>query len=535
MYRRHQTVTADFSRKVDDVDEDGGNSSASSCGHVSANNDWLKHVPASHDTTGLGLNINGSKKQQQVDTMSSCEQQCHADADDSFAELRSLLPPAAAAAGGSSRRAMTSSASSRQTVAMATRSMSTSSVMWTKVRERIMNKVIQPDWSHPAVVAQERQRRRVYDTMRYSTTTANKRIPAVSSSLTTAAAAAAGGNAADAGDSVSVTTVISRRQAGSRKTMDRSQSFVDDSHLATSSQRRRQNSEHSLVSASLRAGDGETASPGTIVCSGQDLNAILERYKKEWCVHETHLDPDLGLAASMVSVTTATEKSLTSADDISFLAASASGVSLDKKDNCSISSSCSTSHSHNKRQNPSANQAASATSLLSNERTRRVVPPPVKDKQSSASDIISLSDVLYSQLAEPANVTFDDQGQTWEVYGAEFDPSVLGAAIQKRLTKMMSVKSEDKPDLDTLPPVNRSVQSFALSEQQELLHEEKQEAEKEKDDEEEAKLPEVGEKMQIVINVDENHPSNEGGVRHFLRILCSLAFRRRGQGRIDHV
>ncbi len=34
-------------------------------------------------------------------------------------------------------------------------------------------------------------------------------------------------------------------------------------------------------------------------------------------------------------------------------------------------------------------------------------------------------------------VVFDEHGQTWDVYGAEFDPEILGHAIQKHLEKLM--------------------------------------------------------------------------------------------------
>ena len=34
-------------------------------------------------------------------------------------------------------------------------------------------------------------------------------------------------------------------------------------------------------------------------------------------------------------------------------------------------------------------------------------------------------------------IVFDENGQTWDVYGAEFDPEVLGIAIQRHLEKMM--------------------------------------------------------------------------------------------------
>ena len=40
--------------------------------------------------------------------------------------------------------------------------------------------------------------------------------------------------------------------------------------------------------------------------------------------------------------------------------------------------------------------------------------------------------------AQPAEIRFDEHGQTWDIYGAEFDPEILGFAIQKHLDRMMS-------------------------------------------------------------------------------------------------
>lgn len=39
---------------------------------------------------------------------------------------------------------------------------------------------------------------------------------------------------------------------------------------------------------------------------------------------------------------------------------------------------------------------------------------------------------------QPPEVRFDEYGQTWDVYGAEFDPEILGSAIQKHLEKLMN-------------------------------------------------------------------------------------------------
>jgi len=40
------------------------------------------------------------------------------------------------------------------------------------------------------------------------------------------------------------------------------------------------------------------------------------------------------------------------------------------------------------------------------------------------------------------DVEFDEHGQTWDVYGAEFDPEILGQAIQAHLEHMIDVRHQ---------------------------------------------------------------------------------------------
>jgi len=41
-------------------------------------------------------------------------------------------------------------------------------------------------------------------------------------------------------------------------------------------------------------------------------------------------------------------------------------------------------------------------------------------------------------------VEFDEHGQTWDVYGAEFDPEILGRAIQAHLQHIMRAHNQDQ-------------------------------------------------------------------------------------------
>ena len=51
-------------------------------------------------------------------------------------------------------------------------------------------------------------------------------------------------------------------------------------------------------------------------------------------------------------------------------------------------------------------------------------------------------------LAPVRDVIFDEHGQTWDVYGAEFDPEILGQAIQTHLEKMMKKRMMERITTD---------------------------------------------------------------------------------------
>lgn len=49
-------------------------------------------------------------------------------------------------------------------------------------------------------------------------------------------------------------------------------------------------------------------------------------------------------------------------------------------------------------------------------------------------------------------VVFDEHGQTWDIYGAEFDPEILGQAIQSHLEKIMKKKLLDRSKILNAEP-----------------------------------------------------------------------------------
>ena len=44
------------------------------------------------------------------------------------------------------------------------------------------------------------------------------------------------------------------------------------------------------------------------------------------------------------------------------------------------------------------------------------------------------------------DIVYDENGQTWDVYGAEFDPEILGEAIQRHLMHLMQPKLEEQEE-----------------------------------------------------------------------------------------
>jgi len=51
------------------------------------------------------------------------------------------------------------------------------------------------------------------------------------------------------------------------------------------------------------------------------------------------------------------------------------------------------------------------------------------------------------QSMAPPDIEFDDNGQTWDVYGAELDPHILGSAIQSHLERIMTSAMQITPGL----------------------------------------------------------------------------------------
>ncbi|XP_007898011.2 GRIN2-like protein [Callorhinchus milii] len=59
---------------------------------------------------------------------------------------------------------------------------------------------------------------------------------------------------------------------------------------------------------------------------------------------------------------------------------------------------------------------------------------------------ISLKENQSGQMSPVREVKWDNEGMTWEVYGASVDPEVLGMAIQKHLEIQIEQHEKDKMD-----------------------------------------------------------------------------------------
>ncbi|KAL5106233.1 G protein-regulated inducer of neurite outgrowth 3 [Taenia crassiceps] len=68
-----------------------------------------------------------------------------------------------------------------------------------------------------------------------------------------------------------------------------------------------------------------------------------------------------------------------------------------------------------------------------------------KDKQKKQA-AVSMEDAkkIISRSVRPREVNYDDQGQTWEIYGADQDPNALGQAIESHLEKMIQRKQREQ-------------------------------------------------------------------------------------------
>ncbi|VDK31657.1 unnamed protein product [Taenia asiatica] len=66
-----------------------------------------------------------------------------------------------------------------------------------------------------------------------------------------------------------------------------------------------------------------------------------------------------------------------------------------------------------------------------------------KQKKQAAASTEDTKKII-SRSVRPREVNYDDQGQTWEIYGADQDPNALGQAIESHLEKMIQRKQREQ-------------------------------------------------------------------------------------------
>jgi len=64
------------------------------------------------------------------------------------------------------------------------------------------------------------------------------------------------------------------------------------------------------------------------------------------------------------------------------------------------------------------------------------------DVTPTAVDDASCESAAVATRPAVHEVEFDEHGQTWDVYGAEFDPEILGQAIQTHLEHIMNARHQ---------------------------------------------------------------------------------------------
>lgn len=72
-------------------------------------------------------------------------------------------------------------------------------------------------------------------------------------------------------------------------------------------------------------------------------------------------------------------------------------------------------------------------------RSRDVYDPSVNEQREDG-----LENEDEEEIQQPPEIIFDEYGQTWDVYGAEFDPEILGSAIQRHLDRLMNKTIEER-------------------------------------------------------------------------------------------
>ena len=177
-----------------------------------------------------------------------------------------------------------------------------------------------------------------------------------------------------------------------------------------------------------------------VVCSNDDLKAILGEHKRRLSPNPIHRSPRL-------SPTARSRERLSLSDDTSPVR-----NKLESQGSIDSSSSSFSSRSHSRIEEADLYPVVGKQTdhvQISPRTSCSEYPNIVLDNKSKVTIfqpyMVTTDEEGNKEKGGPVKeVEYDELGQTWDVYGAEFDPEMLGEAIQKHLENMIARKIQEE-------------------------------------------------------------------------------------------
>lgn len=189
-----------------------------------------------------------------------------------------------------------------------------------------------------------------------------------------------------------------------------------------------------------RSGDG-------VICSNEDLKAIVSQHKLR---RSPAVSPTAAAAPQSSLESQCTVLQLSVSDDVivhvTCGGGSPSPTAIDARPTMTSSSDVHASGggSVTEEFELTANCAelgTDATTTSAVDGVDQSVPDGQADSvESTAESASAVVDDQKKACSTVPDVVYDEHGQTWDVYGADFDPEILGQAIQAYLEKIMTKK-----------------------------------------------------------------------------------------------
>jgi len=223
---------------------------------------------------------------------------------------------------------------------------------------------------------------------------------------------------------------------------------------------------HCVVHNDVDGGDGGGGGSGTltadpskrevgVVCSNEDLKAIVYLHKRR---HSPAVSPTTEFAAggtpSFGTLSVGTSSVVSPRPDdmadwsVSFTVGDVPTVDAGSSASLTQPSMTSLSFIEEDSASSECSMSAGVTPVLAG-----FTPTVASITEQMSLEIIESTDNLHTTAppsgpasktvpAMPPDVVYDEHGQTWDIYGAEFDPVILGQAIQSYLQKIMARKAQ---------------------------------------------------------------------------------------------